>query len=153
MTNTRRLEPGKNDLWEITVQPDGNADVTVSLPATTDCDAQGAVCTSDSRMLSTAVELVTPGPSSQQPLQVNSAATGGPTITGTARVGETLTANTSGIADSDGLSNATFSHQWLADGTAISDATGSSYTLATTTWARPSRSGSPSATTEATRNR
>ena len=130
VTNTRRLEPGKNDLWEITVQPDGNADVTVSLPATTDCDAQGAVCTSDSRMLSTALELVTPGPSSQQPLQVNSAATGGPTITGTARVGETLTANTSGIADSDGLSNATFSHQWLADGTAISDATGSSYTLA-----------------------
>ena len=42
VTNTRRLEPGKNDLWEITVQPDGNADVTVSLPATTDCNAQGS---------------------------------------------------------------------------------------------------------------
>ena len=60
----------------------------------------------------------------------NSPATGAPTITGTARVGETLKANTSGIADSDGLSSATFSYQWLADGTAISDATVSSYTLA-----------------------
>ena len=130
VTNTRRLEPGKNHLWEITVQPDGNADVTVSLPATTDCDSQGAVCTSDGRMLSTAVELVTPGPSSQQPQQVNSAATGAPTITGTAQVGEMLTANTSGITDSDGLSNATFGYQWLADGAAISNATSSSYTLA-----------------------
>ena len=31
------------------------------------------------------------------------------------RVGETLTADTSGIADADGLTNVTFSYQWLAD--------------------------------------
>ena len=37
------------------------------------------------------------------------------TINGTAQVGETLTADTSGIADADGLTNATFSYQWLAD--------------------------------------
>ena len=57
-------------------------------------------------------------------------ATGAPTLSGTAQVGETLTANTSGIADADGLSNATFSYQWLADDTTIQGATGFTYTLA-----------------------
>ena len=59
----------------------------------------------------------------------NSPATGTPAITGTAQVGETLTADTSGIADADGLTNATFTYQWLADDTAIQGATGSTYTL------------------------
>ena len=60
----------------------------------------------------------------------NTPATGEPTITGTAQVGETLTANTTGIADSDGLINATFTYQWLADDTDITDATGSTHALA-----------------------
>ena len=60
----------------------------------------------------------------------NTPATGEPTITGTAQVGETLTANTTGISDSDGLNNVTFTYQWLADDTDITDATGSTYTLA-----------------------
>ena len=63
----------------------------------------------------------------------NSPATGAPAVTGTAQVGETLTADTTGIADDDGLSGATFTYQWVAnDGTAdtdIQDATGSTYTL------------------------
>ena len=59
----------------------------------------------------------------------NSPATGAPTITGTAQVGQTLTADTSGIADADGLANATFSYQWLADDTDIAGATGLTYTL------------------------
>ena len=59
----------------------------------------------------------------------NSAATGAPTITGTAQVAETLTADTSGIADADGLDNATFNYQWLAGNAHIAGATGSSYTL------------------------
>ena len=63
----------------------------------------------------------------------NSPATGVPTVTGTAQVGEVLTADTSGIADADGLENATFSYQWIRnDGsteTDIQDATGSIYTL------------------------
>ena len=58
----------------------------------------------------------------------NSPATGQPTISGTAQVGETLTAETSGIEDADGLGNAVFSYQWLADGVDIAGATGSSYT-------------------------
>ena len=59
----------------------------------------------------------------------NNPATGLPTISGTAQVGETLTANTSPIADQDGLTNATFEYQWLAGGSDISGATGSSYEL------------------------
>ena len=61
--------------------------------------------------------------------QTNSPATRAPTISGTAQVGETLTANTSGIADADGLANATFSYQWLADDAEIAGATGLTYTL------------------------
>ena len=64
----------------------------------------------------------------------NSAATGAPTISGTAQVGQMLTASTSGISDSDGLADAIFTYQWIAnDGTEdtdIQDATGSTYTLA-----------------------
>ena len=66
-------------------------------------------------------------------LRSNSAPTGLPTITGTVQVGETLTASASGIADDDGLANATFAWQWIAnDGnsdTNIAGATGSTYTL------------------------
>ena len=59
----------------------------------------------------------------------NNPATGAPTISGTAQVGETLTADASGIADEDGIANATFSHQWVADTQDIAGATGSTYTL------------------------
>ena len=48
-------------------------------------------------------------------------------------MGEALTADTSGIADTDGLVNATFRYQWMRnDGTSetdIQNATGSTYTL------------------------
>ena len=69
----------------------------------------------------------------------NNPASGGPTISGTAQVGETLTAGTSGISDSDGLDSATFSYQWLADDTDIAGAASATYTLTRTTRERPSR--------------
>ena len=59
----------------------------------------------------------------------NNPASGAPTISGTAQVGETLTADTSGITDEDGLDNVSFTYQWLADGTVLSGATGSTYIL------------------------
>ena len=60
----------------------------------------------------------------------NSPATGAPTISGTAQVGQTLTANTSGIADADGLTNVSYSYQWLSSrDTEIAGATSSIYTL------------------------
>ncbi len=60
----------------------------------------------------------------------NSPARGAPTISGTAQVGETLTADTDGIEDDDGLADAVYSYQWLADGADISGATGETYTPA-----------------------
>ena len=62
--------------------------------------------------------------------RANSPATGLPTISGTAQVGETLTADTSGIEDADGLENAAFAYQWLADDSDIAGATGFTYILA-----------------------
>ena len=59
----------------------------------------------------------------------NSPATGAPTIGGTPQVDQTLTADTSNIADEDGLTNVSYSYQWMAGGSDISGATGSSYTL------------------------
>ena len=59
----------------------------------------------------------------------NVPATGKPTVTGTARVGETLTASASDIADDDGLANATFAWQWIADDADIAGATEATYTL------------------------
>ena len=74
---------------------------------------------------------VTPGQPAE-PAQ-NSLATGTPTINGTAQVGEMLTADTSGIADTDGFTGVSYSYQWIRnDGstdTDIQNATGSSYTL------------------------
>ena len=131
VSNVRRLEPGKNVRWEITVTPDSDADVTIALNATTDCSAEGAICNGDGVKLSGGLELVVPGPTSQQSVQENSEATGAPTINGTAQVGESLTATTTGISDADGLANASFTYQWLADDTDISGATGSSYVVAT----------------------
>ena len=67
---------------------------------------------------------------------VKTPATGAPTINGTAQVGQTLTADTSNIADSDGLANVVYQYQWLSDDgstvTEISGATGSTYTLQAT---------------------
>ena len=62
VSGVRRLAPPGNVRWEITVQPDGDGDVTVVLPATTDCDADGAICTGDGRMLSNRLELTVTGP-------------------------------------------------------------------------------------------
>ena len=59
----------------------------------------------------------------------NTPATGLPTISGTVQVDETLTADISGMADEDGLNNAEFSYQWLANDADIQNATDSTYTL------------------------
>ena len=126
---TQRLEQGSNIGWRITVRPDGNGDVTVVLPETTDCDSQGAICTGDGRKLSNRLELTVSGPDSQH-AEANTPASGAPTIGGTAQEGETLTVDTSGISDADGLTNVSYSYQWLAADVEIAGATDSTYTLA-----------------------
>ena len=57
----------------------------------------------------------------------NEAPTGAVLIQGTAAQSETLLADTSTLADANGLGE--FSYQWLRDGSAISGATGATYTL------------------------
>ena len=42
---------------------DDDGTVTIVLPAATDCDATGAICTEDGRMLSGTLELTVAGPS------------------------------------------------------------------------------------------
>ena len=64
----------------------------------------------------------------------NTPATGAPTITGTAQVGQTLTAGTTAIVDADGLTSVSYTYQWIrvaTDNTEtnISGATASTYTL------------------------
>ena len=77
----------------------------------------------DETLTSAATDAVAAAP------QPNSPATGAPTVSGTAQVGQTLTANTSGVADPDGLSNVQYEYQWLADDSEIAGATGYTYTL------------------------
>ena len=69
-------------------------------------------------------------------LPANNVATGEPAITGTAQVGQDLTADASPIADDDGLTGVDFTYQWVrvdADGTSneedISGEIAATYTL------------------------
>ena len=57
-----RAEPGQNRRWTIAVRPDSYRDVTVELPATTDCAAAGAVCVEDGRALSNGARATVAGP-------------------------------------------------------------------------------------------
>ena len=120
----------RHDLWEITVAPDSDGDVTITLPGDRECGTAGAVCTrgDDPSPLTNSPSATVAGPADDA-RDPNTAATGTPTISGTAQVGETLTADTPGIADDDGLENVSFSYLWLADDTAIQGATNSTYTL------------------------
>ena len=64
MAGARRLDRDsdtRNMRWEITVSPDSGGDVTITLPVTEDCDADGAICTDDGRELSSPLEFTVPG--------------------------------------------------------------------------------------------
>ena len=57
-----RLDRPSNISWSIIVEPDGDEDVRIVLPATTDCDDAGAVCTDDGRKLSNPLDFTVSGP-------------------------------------------------------------------------------------------
>ena len=57
-----RKTQGSNQNWTITVQPSGNDAITITLPPTTDCDADGAICTYDGRKLSNRLVFTVSGP-------------------------------------------------------------------------------------------
>ena len=130
----RHEEDGLENAWVFFLDPEGNDVVVFTLVAGQSCDG-GGICTAEGKMLSEGGTITLPGPDEEDKPdntdsnEPNSPATGLPTINGTAQVGETLEADTSGITDADGLANATFSYQWLADDTDIAGATGLTYTL------------------------
>ena len=62
VTGAGRITQGSNVRWLITIEPDGDGEVTVVLPETGDCAVQGAICTEDGRMLSSRLEFTASGP-------------------------------------------------------------------------------------------
>ena len=60
----QRVTQGSNQHWTIRVQPGGNSDVVLTLPATTDCAAAGAICSkvTEGKMLSNSLSVTVPGP-------------------------------------------------------------------------------------------
>ena len=58
----RRKTQGSNQSWTIEVKPLGTGQIAISLPATSDCDATGAICTDDGRKLSHATSATVLGP-------------------------------------------------------------------------------------------
>ena len=113
MADDTNIQDATDATYTLTEDDEGKA-ITVTVSFT---DAEGNP------------ETLTSDPTGEVEAKPNTSATGVPTISGTLRVGETLTADVTGIADEDGLDNVTFSYQWMADDTNIQDATGSSYTL------------------------
>ena len=128
VTGARRVD-GRSDLWEITVEPDDNSDVGITLPANRSCTTTGAICTREDspRQLTNSPTATVTGPAEAPP--TNTSAAGAPTISGTPQVEQTLTADTSSITDADGLTNVSYSYQWIAGGSDIAGATGSTYAL------------------------
>ena len=89
VAKARRLAPASNNGRMIYIQPDGSNDLTVLLPATPDCAAEGAICTQDGGPLSNRLEVVIPGTAEGEatstepeslagPLTATVAATSGP---------------------------------------------------------------------------
>ena len=106
--------------------------VTVGYTVPTGADAAPLQDAAGNAVAGFSGEAVTNG----TPAPENTAPTGLPVITGTARVGETLTAAVDSIADADGLENAAFTYQWLAndgtDDTGIEGATGTTHEVGAT---------------------
>ena len=92
VTGARRVD-GRNDLWEITVEPDDNSDVGITLPANRSCTTTGAICTREDspRQLTNSPTATVTGPAEAPP--TNTSAAGAPTISGTPQVEQTLTAD------------------------------------------------------------
>ncbi len=88
---------------------------------------EAAITTRDANNPRKEVKSVTRTPSSE-----NSPASGLPSIVGLAKVGGTLTTETSEISDADGLKGIEFSYQWISndgqDDRQVEGVTGSSYT-------------------------
>ena len=79
VTGARRID-GRSDLWELSVEPGSDAEVTLALPADRACDAAGALCTADGGRLSNRPEATVAGPLPE----ISIAAAASPVAEGTA---------------------------------------------------------------------
>ena len=111
---------GNADSGIITVTPSGDGDVTVSVEAPAfRSDFHGIGGTGGGDLTVAAADLGEVG---------NNPAAGAPSISGTARVGQTLSAATSGITDANGLNDVAYSFQWIhGDGGSIPGGAGPTY--------------------------
>ena len=125
----------RTDRWAFVIRPETDGDIVITMPGGFctvnyhDDGVAGAPCAAGDRTLSNRPTVTVPGPSSQQQVVENNPAEGEPRIDGTPEAGQTLLADTSAIADIDGLEEVVFQYQWLADGAEIDGSTGSAYTL------------------------
>ena len=130
-------EDGIENAWLFVLAPDGDGDVTFELIPNAACTSGGICTAGGTPLIQVPAALTIPGPEETETSEAaaevtarpNTPATGAPTASGTAQAGETLTADTSGITDEDGLTNVSYSYQWVADDTNIDGATNSAYTL------------------------
>ena len=124
------------------VRPDTQGDIVIVLPGNRVCSGiigsgdppddpvAGAPCAIGNRMLTNDSTMTIPGPSSSGNQVVeNTPAEGEPRIDGIPELGQTLSADTTAIADTDGLEEVVFQYQWLADDADIPRATGAAYTV------------------------
>ena len=69
-----RLSPPSNIAWRITVEPTADGDITIRLPARSDCSAAGAVCTAGGTALSNSATATVAGPAGPAEPEVSIAA-------------------------------------------------------------------------------
>ena len=65
ITRAQRKNPqsaDKNKAWTITVEPDGNETLSITLPTTTSCSSNRGICTGDERKLSHSTSATVEGP-------------------------------------------------------------------------------------------
>ena len=58
----KRKTQGSNQSWTVTARPSNNGDMTITLPETTDCDDDAAICTDDGRKLNHSTSRTVKGP-------------------------------------------------------------------------------------------
>jgi hypothetical protein len=63
----KRVHKGQNDLWDITVRPDGAGDVSMTLGAHDGCEERHALCAQDDRPLSNSPMVAIADPTAAEP--------------------------------------------------------------------------------------
>ena len=104
VTKAKRRKKGASLGWTITVEPDTEGDIVITLPVRA-CDATGAVCTADGRALSAAVSATVPGPASVATVSVVAATSpvteGSAAVFTLSRTGDTAAALTVALSVSE----------------------------------------------------